>query len=30
MTAKANGVTYAAMVTAGWTDATLRQHGYMV
>lgn len=30
MTAKAGGVTYAAMLTAGWNDATLRQHGYMV
>ncbi len=30
MTAKANGATYAQMVAAGWTDATLRQHGYLV
>lgn len=30
MTAKANGNTYAAMIAANWTDATLRAHGYMV
>jgi hypothetical protein len=29
LTAKANGATYEAMVAAGWTDATLRQHGYL-
>jgi hypothetical protein len=29
MTAKANGATYAAMIAAGWTEATLRQHGYL-
>lgn len=30
MTAAANGVTYAAMIAAGWTDQSLRQHGYLV
>lgn len=30
MTAKANGATYEAMITAGWTDALLIQHGMMV
>lgn len=30
LTAKAGGATYAAMLAAGWTDATLRQHGYLV
>ena len=30
MTAKANGATYEAMLAAGWTDALLRQHGYVV
>ena len=29
MTAKAAGQTYEAMVGAGWTDATLIEHGYM-
>ncbi len=29
MTAKANGQTYDAMIKAGWTDATLVEHGYM-
>lgn len=29
MTAKANGATYEAMISAGWTDATLVQHGMM-
>lgn len=29
MTAKAAGQTYAAMIAAGWTDATLVEHGYM-
>jgi hypothetical protein len=30
MTALAGGNTYEAMVAAGWNDATLRQHGYML
>lgn len=30
MTAAANGATYAQMLAAGWTDATLRQHGMML
>ena len=30
MTAKANGVTYEAMVAAGWNDDMLHQHGMMV
>ena len=30
MTAKAGGATYAQMVAAGWNDAQLREHGYMV
>lgn len=30
MTAKAAGVTHAAMIAAGWTDALLREHGYMM
>lgn len=30
MTAKAAGVTYEAMRAAGWTDALLREHGYVV
>jgi hypothetical protein len=30
LTAKAGGATYAQMVAAGWNDATLRQHGYLV
>jgi len=30
MTDKAAGQTYAAFIAAGWTDATLRAHGYMV
>ena len=29
MTAKAGGATYEMMITAGWSDATLIQHGYM-
>lgn len=29
MTAKAGGATYEQMVAAGWTDDTLRAHGYM-
>jgi hypothetical protein len=29
LTAKANGATYQQMVAAGWTDATLRQHGFL-
>ena len=29
MTAKANGVSYEAMIKAGWTDATLKEHGYL-
>lgn len=29
MTAKAAGNTYAAMIAAGWTDDSLRAHGYM-
>lgn len=29
MTAKAQGATYESMVAVGWTDETLRQHGYM-
>lgn len=29
MTAKAAGSTYEAMIGAGWTDATLIEHGYM-
>jgi hypothetical protein len=29
MTAKAAGSTYAQFIAQGWTDATLRQHGYM-
>lgn len=30
MTAAANGVTFEQMVTAGWTEAALKAHGYMV
>jgi hypothetical protein len=30
MTAKANGTTYAAFRSAGWTDQALRDNGYMV
>lgn len=30
MTAKAAGKTYAEFIAAGWSDALLRQHGYMV
>lgn len=30
MTAKAAGSTYEQMIAAGWTDATLREHGYMI
>lgn len=30
MTAKANGVSYDSFRSKGWTDETLRQHGYMV
>lgn len=30
MTDKAAGQTYATFIAAGWTDATLRAHGYMV
>lgn len=30
MTAKAAGASYAAMIAAGWTDAALRAHGYMI
>lgn len=30
MTAKANGVSYATFIGQGWTDALLREHGYMV
>lgn len=30
MTAAANGATYESFIAAGWTDATLRQHGMMV
>lgn len=29
MTAKAAGQTYAAFIAAGWSDATLKAHGYM-
>jgi hypothetical protein len=29
LTPKAGGATYAAMIAAGWNDATLRQHGYL-
>lgn len=29
MTAKANGVSYDKMIAAGWTDATLKEHGYL-
>ena len=29
LTAKAGGVTYAQMIAAGWTDLTLKQHGYI-
>ena len=29
MTAKANGVSYEKMIAAGWTDATLKEHGYL-
>lgn len=30
MTALANGIPYSAYITNGWTDATLRQHGYLI
>lgn len=30
MTAKAGGVTFEAMIAAGWTEAQLREHGYLV
>jgi len=30
MTAKAGGQSYAAFIAAGWKDADLRQHGYML
>ena len=30
MTAKAGGATHAQMVAAGWTDAQMREHGYLV
>lgn len=29
LTPKAAGVTYAQMIAAGWTDETLKQHGYL-
>ena len=29
LTAKAGATTYAAFIAAGWTDETLRQHGYL-
>jgi hypothetical protein len=29
MTSKANGVTYEAYRAKGWTDALLREHGYI-
>lgn len=29
LTAKANGVSYDKMIAAGWTDATLKEHGYL-
>jgi hypothetical protein len=30
MTAKANGATFEAMLGAGWTEALMREHGYLV
>jgi hypothetical protein len=30
MTAKAAGVTYEAFLAQGWTDAALREHGYIM